>query len=694
MPVGTRISQGTKLARETSLKDAVPLDGLITVSRESLITETGKKSSRNINLEKRPFIAWDGEAVVQYRADTRGEIVKEDLYCLLGCSTGDEVSGRYLSTVEMLELILSVGANHPHSFHIAFAFDYDVNNILKDVPWFCLIQLKARGRCIWNGYHIEHVPHKAFVVRKDGVRVRIEDVFSYFRMRYDLALVKYNVGDDEIRKRIADGKAARGRFLWRDIDEIREYFRAELQTMPELMEHIRKACYAADMRIGSWYGPGALAKHQLARHDMQRHMLPTPEPMSVPVRTAFAGGWFERFRAGVYYAPVYTADLNSAYAWAMTLLPSLRGGWDHVRRGRALTDCRAFGVYRIRLNHGNENAKRRWNDYMRACHGVPLPLFMRHANGNISRPVRADGWYWTYEARQVARLPHAEIVEAWIVNDDGERPFEWVENDYNARAALQAVGDPAEKAIKWALASIFGTTAQRVGWDRKTGSPPRWHQLEWAGAITSACRSLILSAAMPVALKSGLVSIDTDGIISTVPFQFEPGEVGDGLGQWKLEEYTAIIYIQNGIYWLRNMDGEWLPPKTRGISYGQIGDPEIALRALRSDGKLHLVRHSFVGYGAALHSKDRSRWRTWEDQPYDIDIARTGSRQHIRKFCRSCNRGLSFSEALHDLALTANFDTRVSEPHSLPWLSAPDDAQLEERVRYEMEQWIVNMEFG
>jgi hypothetical protein len=239
---------------------------------------------------------------------------------------------------------------------------------------------------------------------------------------------------------------------------------------------------------------------------------------------------------------------------------------------------------------------------------------------------------------------------------------------------------------------VYGTVAQRAGWDRHGRKAPHWHQLEWAGATTSVCRSLIYSGAAYVASQGGLVSIDTDGIISTVPFGELPNGRGDGLGQWKVEKYSGIIYFQNGIYWLRDMSGNWQPPKTRGIPRGQIGDPEIAVDALRNGGKLTLTRHNFVGYGAAIHRKDRSVWRTWQDVPYEIDINYSGCRQHVRKICRACNQGLSLVEGLHDLAMVPARD-ESSAPHKLPWLEADDTDTLRERIRHEIEQHEMNGEF-
>jgi hypothetical protein len=646
------------------------------------------------------FLAWDGEAVEEFVTDSNGETVKRSVYCLLGCSSGDYVQSRFLSTTDMLEIVLRVGADHKGAHHIGFAFDYDVNNILKDLPWPVLVVLKERGKVKWNGYHIEHIPHKIFSVSKEGSknRVRIEDIFSYFRTRYSTALSKYNIGSEQQRANISSGKADRGHFKYSAIDQIRRYMFDELDTMPLLMEKIREACYAAGMYIKQWYGPGALAKYELGKHHMRDHMERTPDSMLLAVRTAYAGGWFERYRAGMYLGPVYTADLNSAYAYAMAMMPSLKGKrWVYVSGEAARNYTNKFGIFRITYRG---DKVQQWNDYLRACHGIPLPLFQRGRNGDITRPFNTTGWWWNFEARQVRNVSRAEFHECWYLEDDTERPFEWIADMYDARLILKSAGDPAQLALKWAMASMYGTVAQRTGWDRRKRTAPRWHQLEWAGAITSACRSLISQAAFPVALNGGLVSIDTDGIISTSPFGTMPdgtkrplpGGTGTGLGQWECEEYSGIIYIQNGIYWLRDMQGNWIPPKTRGIPMGQVEDPSIATDALSGDGRIRLSRHNFVGYGSAIHRRERGAWRTWEDSTYDIDINYTGSRQHVRKLCRPCAMGLDMTEALHDLAMVPPTDS-ASSPHRLPWLEDDDTDALAERVRHEWALHDINGEF-
>jgi hypothetical protein len=464
--------------------------------------------------------------------------------------------------------------------------------------------------------------------------------------------------------------------------------------MPPLMDKIRECCYAANLKIGVWYGGGALAKYALKQHQMEDHLSPTPEQLSLSVRTAYAGGWFERFKAGWHEGPIYTADINSAYAYAMSIMPSLRDAeWEWIDGDAARQATGRFGVFHI---HYGESAQRSFDDWMRTCVGVPLPLFQRGKNGNMSRQFRNDGWFWNFEAATVHSSPNYKFAGAWVLCSPGryERPFEWVANTYDARLDLQKIGDPAEKALKWMLASLYGTMAQRSGWDRRARTAPAWHQLEYAGAITAWCRSMMFRVALPVSLENGLVSIDTDGIISTKPIKRLPitGE-GDGLGEWKLEQFSGILYIQNGVYWLRDMQGNWLPPKARGIPRSQIGDVGVALGALESGGRFTVSRRNFIGYGAAIHRRDRSAWRTWEDSEYEIDIRRAGSRQHSPRLCRTCRSGTtSFAESLHDLALTPSFDQLESTPHKLPWLEDNDDPELLERLRRECEDFNVNEE--
>lgn len=624
-------------------------------------TSAGLKTNGKGSKPLEPFIFWDGEEC------------KDAGYCLFGCSIAGAApdATAYLQrprlhTAEMLELLLSVAHENPRAFHVAFSFDYDVNQILQDLPWSALITLRATGKCEWMGYKIEHIPHKIFKASKNGKSIRIDDIFSYFRCRYDKALVKYNVGLPEIVGEITRGKDARSDFWYRDIDSIRHYWGLEVSLGCQLMDKIRKMSYRAGYLVKNWYGPGALAAYSLNAQKTTSLMASSPRPVHAAALSAYAGGWFERYKMGVHDGPVWSYDINSAYVYAMSLLPDLTSGtWEHVKftdqiEARNAAQNTRFGLFRT-------DWKPDFDAYIRACHGLPFPLFHRDRDGSMHRPVkRSSVWLWNPEAANAACTPYAELKEAWIYHDNGSEPFSWVADMYNLRLALQAENDPSEKILKWTMASYYGRLAQRTGWDERNKRPPKFHQIEWAGWITSKCRSMVYRAAFRAATQNGLVSIDTDGIIATVPvYNLENGE-GNQLGRWKREEYDGLIYLQNGVYWLRS-GKKWNDPKLRGIPRTKL-DPDIAMEALANGGVMELERRTFVGYGAALQ-RDRLEWRKWVGRPIQISAQEAGSRVHVAQICRACKTGASLTECLHDLAVLPEKDV-VSSPHRLPWLAA------------------------
>jgi len=344
-----------------------------------------------------------------------------------------------------------------------------------------------------------------------------------------------------------------------------------------------------------------------------------------------------------------------------------------------------FGLYRIELDV-DEN----WQTNCRKL-GVPeppYPLFHRSNNGVLRWPRKCRGWYWTPEAKNVLGADNARVLEAWVFHGDESRPFRFVNDAYNRRLELQHQGNPAEKAYKWALAAMYGAFARRVGWNETTRKPPPSHELAWAGFITSWCRAAVWEPAFKAYMKGnrrGLISIDTDGITTTVPFSEDelPNGVGENLGQWKLEHYTGILQWQNGIYWLRNEDGEWIDPKSRGIPKGTIPFAAAMEAYKKADYSkrpfthpyLSLYRTRFIGYGQALRGQ-LDKWRKWIREPVKVLMGGTpaGKATHAYMFCGACraaNNGIEIPpediRGLHTITCTAPSHLD-SFPHKLPWL--------------------------
>jgi hypothetical protein len=652
--------------------------------------------------EERPFIGWDSEGYDYFIVDSGGVCEKGPQRTMLfGCSVpGEYITGTDLSTREMLDLVLRVESLFPDAFHVGFAFEYDVNQMLKDLPWRMLAVLKITGKVRWNGYRINHVPHKIISVSKDGISATIYDTFGFFHCKYTTALEKYGVGDSVKLRKIADGKLRRGQFTWADIAEVTDYWEAEISLLPDLMEHIRTAAYGGGFRIGAWHGPGALASYGLLHNGVRQWMSKNvPRHAQQAIRAAYAGGRFQAWRCGLYLGDVYTLDKNSAYVQGMSLLPRLNNGkWERVDPGTVKTpgDIARFGLYHISFDDYDPDRGREHRS--RGIPERPYPLFHRDKQGRLTWPNRVDGWYWSPEARLVAGDKRAKFLAAIVYRDDGTYPFKWVNDSYEMRVHLQQMGSPAEKAYKWSLAAYYGSFARRVGWNRRDRTAPRSHELAWAGFITSHCRAAIFDAASYAASKGALISVDTDGVTSTVPFPeaLVPEGFSDKLGAWKQDHYTGILYWQNGIYWLHsdncpekqcpNYKGdatecshEWSEAKSRGVPKGAICVDD-AMEALENGSFVPPYRppviktrkHKYIGYRQALAGQHK-RWRVWVTENSDIIFGGTGKGTHLPVFCQACKKAGTGTPMMHTITHLPPKDLFSTE-HVLPWLvKEPDD---------------------
>jgi hypothetical protein len=553
--------------------------------------------------------------------------------------------------------------------------------ILRDMPPRKIARLKAETFVFWKGYRIDHIPKKWFTVtgeyRGKKVSVRIQDVFSFFGCSFVKALKGWGVGTVEEIAEIESGKDSRSHFKLSEVDtHIRPYWEKELRLLVDLGNTLRSNLYSAGLEITSWFGPGNIATFLYKKHgiaDIMNQEL--PNGIITASQYAYAGGRFEGFKAGFHDGPVYSADINSAYPYALSTLPNLRSGaWHHFSGSEAeimATMPTRVGLYRIEFTFRPEIAR------MARKMGLPLPVFHRRRTGHVWYPEMSHGWYHAPEMRLLMRafdendgksFTRFRIHEAWIYEDDGTSPFQWVSEMYEQRAQWKRDGNAAQLALKLGINSLYGKLAQRIG--SKDGKPPTWHQLEWAGAITAQCRAMIFEAA----LKDwrNVIGVETDGIYSTAPIVLPGnGQYGSGLGEWEGDDYSGILFLQNGVYWLRDPNGDWKPPKSRGIPQSHLSI-DAAFAALRNGEDLVASQQYFIGYGTALHrSPERmERWRTWTTGSKRFEFGGNGKRFHNPRTCPECTSGMRLDEGLHTLSLRLpelRSDSVMSTPHFLPW---------------------------
>jgi hypothetical protein len=646
----------------------------------------------------RRFIVWDGEGATE----TPG--TPQD-YILFGCFTGTghrKITGKSLSTKQCLDLMLTVAADNPACWHVGFAFDYDVNMILRDLTPTQYQELTKTGKCWFMNYKIEHVSNKWITVFRPATKtkpygyIKIYNVWGFFQSSL-VAALKANISDHPLMVHLPEieaGKDARSGFTHADLDMITRYWEIENELCHALVNRLRDHLYAVGLHISSWHGPGAIASYVYRANRVQAHKkVPTPRIYDC-ARRAYAGGRFEQFRIG-RCTDVYSYDINSAYPDAISQLPSLSDGvWQYVVNPRRVVD---FGIYRVQLGTGD-------NDLLPFEAQPPSPLFHRKDNGTVAFPWRTNGWYWSPEVKALQELvkdhPY-RITEAWEYVGWKTRPFEFVRDVYAQRRAMKDRGDGAQMALKLALNSLYGKMAQRAGWER-TGGPPKWHQLEWAGWVTSYTRAKLYRMMCTIPYDQ-LIAVETDGIYTTAT----PDSLGvtnsKELGEWEINEYDEIIYLQSGFYAKRS--GNKWSFAIRGYDRNSLGATaderaKVIINFCQSMipfdhgtgmpreywPKLPGTTTRFIGYRNALWRETQNRGpmkqhhRVWETQEKELDTMRAGKRRHALGHCDACRNGNDAYEQAHDTkiwAYTLGDCIRIvkgddliveSARHDIPWL--------------------------
>lgn len=625
--------------------------------------------SRPPRSDSREFVFWDGEGARSESKPGRQN------YVLFGNSNGDYITDVELHTKQMLAFIIQQGKKYPHAFHVAFAFDYDVNMILRNMNPEQFRTLRRKGSVLYGNYRIEHIPHKWFQVtlygslfatnRRDKVTVRIADMFGFFQCSFLKAITSYLSGYPILEQLgiIEKGKKNRSQFSVRDMASIIQYWQVEGEAGRLLAERLREYLYDVGLTVSQWHGPGVLANWAYKKHNIREHKSDCGPEVYDAARYAYAGGRFERFQIGRFQNG-WGIDINSAYPFGISRLPSLAEGSWQYRTSISTNSIVEFGLYHVRLT-GSPIAQK------------ASPLFHRDAAGNISYPWVTDGWYWSPEVALLRGMPNVEIVEGFEYTDWETRPFAFVNDIYEQRRQMKTMGIGAQIALKLLLNSLYGKQAQRVGWQR-TGGPPTWHQLEWAGYVTSATRAKLFTVMRRIP-KHKLIAVETDGIYTTM----DPAELGivdsKELGGWEVTPFDEIRYVQSGMY-ARGANGKW-ETKYRGLDANSINAWTLRKHLERllpntSDWPtLSGPTTRFVGYRQALWRQEmgmgpmKVHLCKWETDTKDLSAGSAGKRVHSAKLCAACSQNATAWESPHDTIIRSGsvFDMK-SHQHDIPWL--------------------------
>lgn len=594
-----------------------------------------KQSNRRNAYALRPFLAIDGEGVTE---DNRHS------YVLFGAATDtakQSIAGSDLSTAQCFRFLIDMEIQYPHHIKVAFALDYDVNMMIKDVA---IDQLERLTKGEWSQYGLfkfKWLKNKWFELRYKELYIKVYDTFTFFGCSFLLACKQY-LGDEPELLEVTEGKALRSIFEFNELDTlIRPYMYKELTLMVKLITQLRTLLSSIDINVGGWHGPGAIATALLTKHSIKKYR-PKEEIEVVrdAAQYAYFGGRFESFKTGRLKAKVYQYDIRSAYPYALTMCPTLDNFFYTTKIPADIPDFALCHVTYFNLDNPRTSIN-------------PLPL--RSSKQAVYYPGAVSGWIWGCEYK-IAKKWFREFIELHEVmqfNDDGTRPFDFINDLFQKRAAWQVEKNPVQLACKLGMNSVYGKLAQRIGWNQEEHTAPAFHQLRWAGFVTAKCRSMVLDAMMQAPDK--IIAVETDGIFSEVPLDLDEGK---GLGQWESTTYDEIVFMQSGVYFTLN-GADWSKGKTRGFSANKA-NIDLALSALDGLQTMRTVQHQFHALPARLGKSD---WRTWTDHDHLVQWGGGGKRAHIQEHCPGCTRG----EQWHNTAWSIPMEF-LSHKHPLPWL--------------------------
>jgi hypothetical protein len=557
--------------------------------------------------DARPFIGCDGEGIGR-GADHR--------YALFRMGDRELYAGdRRLTTLELLRFI----TEHPsrEDILVAFAFDYDVSNILRDMPADRLRQLMqlsdpddpatalknpyaANGAGGWTWfrpgggaaiYGVQYIPRNHLRVCR-GISARsqgewrtyampgttrtIYDSWGFYQGSFLAALNRWDIGAEHWPA-IKAGKDGRSSFETIS-DDVRRYCAIECDLLAQMMEAFRIACHGAGIRPRTWNGAGKLASALMRdnkvtrRSELEARLKPGLLKMA---HAAYYGGRFEVTRCGVIETTVNEYDINSAYPAAMLKLPCLEHGTWRRASGLELKASRGLYVAPCHFTH---------KDDAFLC-GLP---FRSPHDGRLAWPRNGRGVYWSPEIRSAIAIgATVKLGDGWLYEQRCAcKPFAWIAALYDHRRQLGK--DKRGQPLKLGINSVYGKFAQRIG------NPPYANPI-YAGLCTAITRATI-NHAIAAAGAHNVLMIATDAIYTTG--RRPRLELGGGLGQWEHKAHRSLFIVRAGLYWPpKPRDKKWTV-KTRGLS-PKYFEPMVA--TFRRSWSTYCRRAQRLGRGWSHH---------------------------------------------------------------------------------------------
>jgi hypothetical protein len=649
---------------------------------------TGGKGGKNSKWDTGEFIALDGEGesigeteIFEVESGGKTYSAKEHIYTLLAASSGEALynGGERLETMACIDFLLDLSDAHKKAIFVIFAGSYDINHMLMFGLERSQLARIASGdtlRYEHDGvkYEIEYRPRKSLTLRRGGSFVRnknnkwvmnwqskmvIWDVFGFFQENFVAVMRKWLGESHKHFALIKRMKAMRGDFANVAQHDINAYNRAELECLVELMNKVRDAISGLGLKCNRWDGAGAVAAALMRKHNVREFKCDTPTHIVDAVRTAYAGGRIEVCKIGVHNDIVYDYDINSAYPNVMKDLPCLaHGQW--IEGDGDTAPPEGFTLVHCEFQFASD---------------LPFyPLFYRTNKMQISFPSEGEGIYWLPEYKAALDCPGIVTVIKWwhFKPNCYHKPFHWIEDYYKTRQQwvknpLEEWQSGGEKIIKLGLNSLYGKTAQQLG--GRNDRQPAYHQLEWAGYITSATRARLYSAG--ILQSDAVIGFATDGIFTTSPLALCHSEEKT-LGAWDVKKFNGLTLAMAGVYWWH--DGDYFKHFSRGFDKEAMESPAHVIEAWRKGhSSLDVPLHRLIGLGSACASDTffamRGRFTTGmrslqlDGQSFKRNIVNVKKTKPHKKMVNTTPK--------HNIIYNCQLQG-CSHPYPLEWLRDPD----------------------
>ena len=365
--------------------------------------------------------------------------------------------------------------------------------------------------------------------------------------------------------------------LWKDglEGQLIDRCEQEARLIVRLADKVYQTVAPLEIVPNQWYGPSTIAtkcltKWQARRQAKRLNPKNSPGELLKAIDCAYFGGRVEAIKLGTI-EDVRTFDLNSAYAYATTLLSQF---YKPLRFTRKYYDIESspFSCWLVEYELPED---------------IKLGILPTRApTGGISFRRRGAGYFWQPEVDYLVKAFPDKFNIRWGYIGPEYNPVTFaghIKEMYEYRSGLKAQGDAGEKIIKLALANLYGKFAQNTG-------TAHFQCRSWAGWITSFVRRLLLDAVQ--GLEDSVICFCQDAV-HLQGTEARQLIIGDGLGEWKRGSYASGLYVSPGIYDLREQ-GQSVKQAMRGSNLGL--DFEQITRDLSERQATVLERTFFVGW--------------------------------------------------------------------------------------------------